>query len=129
MELSNVRIRINEMMKEKGLQRPSTDLSATAAVAAAVSSAIGQLPTCFENESTPPSTTGTTLVMPNSLSTVKFVSNDWCFVDSVTAERFFRIDRAQEELYYVVDICHEDLFILDPQFDEKDDIDLFTSEE
>ena len=48
---------------------------------------------------------------------------------AVTAERFFRIDRAQEELYYVVDICHEDLFILDPQFDEKDDLDLFTSEE
>ncbi|KAH9493391.1 hypothetical protein DERF_014144 [Dermatophagoides farinae] len=48
---------------------------------------------------------------------------------TVTAERFFRIDRAQEELYYVVDICHEDLFILDPQFDEKDDLDLFTSEE
>lgn len=28
-----------------------------------------------------------------------------------------------------MDICHEDLFILDPQFDEKDDLDLFTSEE
>lgn len=47
----------------------------------------------------------------------------------MTAERFFRIDRAQEDLYYVVDICHEDLFILDPQFDEKDDLDLFASEE
>lgn len=79
------------MMKEKGLRRPSTDLSATAAVAAAVSSAIGQLPTCFENESTPSSTTGTgtTLMMPNSLSTVKFVSNDWCFVDCKFIQIFF----------------------------------------
>ncbi|KPM02685.1 diacylglycerol kinase-like protein [Sarcoptes scabiei] len=48
---------------------------------------------------------------------------------SVTAERFFRIDRAQEDLYYVVDICHQDLFILDPQFDEKDDLDYYVTDE
>ncbi|XP_074597449.1 diacylglycerol kinase zeta-like isoform X2 [Brevipalpus obovatus] len=42
------------------------------------------------------------------------LSSDWCFVDSCTAERFFRIDRAQEHLHYVVDICNDDLFILDP---------------
>ena len=30
-----------------------------------------------------------------------------------TAERFFRVDRAQEHLHYVVDICNEDLYILD----------------
>nr|XP_027194387.1 eye-specific diacylglycerol kinase-like isoform X1 [Dermatophagoides pteronyssinus] len=147
MELSNVRIRINEMMKEKGLRRPSSDLTAVAAAAVGNVTPItamstgqsSQLPTCFENESSPnetasttnaTSTTTATLTNNHSLSScVKFVSNDWCFVDSVTAERFFRIDRAQEELYYVVDICHEDLFILDPQFDEKDDLDLFTSEE
>ncbi|XP_076334675.1 diacylglycerol kinase zeta-like [Tachypleus tridentatus] len=40
---------------------------------------------------------------------------DWCFLDSCTAERFFRIDRAQEHLYYVSDISSEDLFILDPE--------------
>ncbi|KAH9412869.1 hypothetical protein DERP_009851 [Dermatophagoides pteronyssinus] len=140
MELSNVRIRINEMMKEKGLRRPSSDLTAVAAAAVGNVTPItamstgqsSQLPTCFENESSPnetasttnaTSTTTATLTNNHSLSScVKFVSNDWCFVDSVTAERFFRIDRAQEELYY-------DLFILDPQFDEKDDLDLFTSEE
>ena len=33
-----------------------------------------------------------------------------------TAERFFRIDRAQEHLHYVTDICTEDLFVLDPEF-------------
>ncbi|KAI1297394.1 Eye-specific diacylglycerol kinase [Halotydeus destructor] len=41
------------------------------------------------------------------------LSTDWCFVDSCTAERFFRIDRAQEHLHYVVDICNDDLFVLD----------------
>lgn len=39
---------------------------------------------------------------------------DWCFVDSVTALRFFRIDKAQENLHYVLDICDETgLYILD----------------
>ncbi|XP_015794064.1 diacylglycerol kinase zeta-like [Tetranychus urticae] len=42
------------------------------------------------------------------------ISNDWCFVDSCTAERYFRIDRAQEHLHYVVDICNDELYILDP---------------
>lgn len=41
------------------------------------------------------------------------LSSDWCFIDSCTAERFFRIDRAQEHLHYVVDICNEELYILD----------------
>ncbi|XP_075234118.1 retinal degeneration A [Lycorma delicatula] len=42
------------------------------------------------------------------------LSPDWCFVDSCTAERFFRVDRAQEHLHYVTDIASESLFILDP---------------
>uniref|UniRef100_A0A6P6Y9I5 Eye-specific diacylglycerol kinase-like n=1 Tax=Dermatophagoides pteronyssinus TaxID=6956 RepID=A0A6P6Y9I5_DERPT len=61
MELSNVRIRINEMMKEKGLRRPSSDLTAVAAAAVGNVTPItamstgqsSQLPTCFENESSP----------------------------------------------------------------------------
>ncbi len=32
-------------------------------------------------------------------------SPDWNFTDAVTAARFFRIDRAQESLHYVMDIC------------------------
>ncbi|XP_065205629.1 eye-specific diacylglycerol kinase-like isoform X2 [Planococcus citri] len=40
------------------------------------------------------------------------LSSDWCFVDSCTAERFFRIDRAQEHLHYLTDIAHETLFVL-----------------
>jgi diacylglycerol kinase (ATP) len=32
---------------------------------------------------------------------------DFTFVDSVTAVRFFRIDRAQEALHYVIDICDD----------------------
>ncbi|XP_040570134.1 eye-specific diacylglycerol kinase [Lepeophtheirus salmonis] len=43
----------------------------------------------------------------------KPVSSDWCFIDSVTAIRFFRIDRAQENLHYVTDICDEELHILE----------------
>ncbi|CAG2106022.1 unnamed protein product [Medioppia subpectinata] len=68
----------------------------------------------------------------NSCVTTKFVSShDWCFVDSCTAERFFRIDRAQEDLHFVVDICTDDLYILDPESqtdnDDKEDIDFFEA--
>ncbi|KAF2903245.1 hypothetical protein ILUMI_02941 [Ignelater luminosus] len=38
---------------------------------------------------------------------------DWCFLDSCTAERFFRIDRAQEHLHYISDVAYEILYILD----------------
>ncbi|XP_041972617.1 eye-specific diacylglycerol kinase isoform X2 [Aricia agestis] len=38
---------------------------------------------------------------------------DWWFVDSVTAERFFRIDKAQENLHYTTDIGHDSIYILD----------------
>lgn len=43
------------------------------------------------------------------------LSPDWCFVDSCTAERFFRVDRAQEHLHYVMDIASDRLFILDTE--------------
>lgn len=43
-------------------------------------------------------------------------SPKWCFLDSTTAERFFRIDRSQENLHYITDISSEDLYILDPDF-------------
>lgn len=38
-----------------------------------------------------------------------------CLV-ATTAERFFRIDRALEQLHYVSDICSSDLYIVDPDF-------------
>lgn len=38
---------------------------------------------------------------------------DWCFLDAVTAERFFRIDRDQENLHYLHDICHHHLFLVE----------------
>ncbi|XP_059831460.1 diacylglycerol kinase zeta isoform X3 [Hypanus sabinus] len=43
------------------------------------------------------------------------LSPKWCFLDSTTADRFYRIDRAQEHLHYVTDISQEELFILDPE--------------
>ncbi|OWF56082.1 Diacylglycerol kinase zeta [Mizuhopecten yessoensis] len=42
------------------------------------------------------------------------LTHRWCFLDSTTAERFFRIDRTQEHLHYITDISSEDLYILDP---------------
>ncbi|XP_054729510.1 eye-specific diacylglycerol kinase isoform X3 [Anastrepha obliqua] len=41
------------------------------------------------------------------------VSQDWCFIDSCTAEHYFRIDRAQENLHYICDIAIDELYILD----------------
>ncbi|XP_073830456.1 retinal degeneration A isoform X1 [Musca autumnalis] len=41
------------------------------------------------------------------------VSQDWCFIDSCTAEHYFRIDRAQEHLHYICDIAVDELYILD----------------
>ena len=38
---------------------------------------------------------------------------DWCYLDAVTAERFFRIDRDQENLHYLHDICVDHLFIVE----------------
>ncbi|XP_076387654.1 retinal degeneration A isoform X2 [Megachile rotundata] len=36
-----------------------------------------------------------------------------CFLDSCTAERFFRIDRAQEQLHYVTDVAVEVVYVLE----------------
>jgi len=38
---------------------------------------------------------------------------------ATTAERFFRIDRSQENLHYITDISSEDLYILDPEMAGK----------
>ncbi|XP_042197583.1 diacylglycerol kinase zeta-like [Callorhinchus milii] len=48
------------------------------------------------------------------------LSPKWCFLDcglrhATTADRFYRIDRAQEHLHYVTDISQDELFILDPE--------------
>ncbi|CAG2217175.1 DGK [Mytilus edulis] len=51
--------------------------------------------------------------------TVNKLSPKWCFLDSTTAERFFRIDRAQEHLHYITDISSEDLYILDPDLQSQ----------
>ncbi|GAB1864641.1 Diacylglycerol kinase [Camponotus japonicus] len=36
-----------------------------------------------------------------------------CFLDSCTTERFFRIDRGQEQLHYVTDVAVEAVYVLD----------------
>ncbi|CAD6239207.1 GSCOCG00008640001-RA-CDS [Cotesia congregata] len=42
-----------------------------------------------------------------------FNMDNCCFLDSCTAERFFRIDRAQEQLHYVTDVASEAVFVLE----------------
>ncbi|XP_055625331.1 eye-specific diacylglycerol kinase isoform X2 [Toxorhynchites rutilus septentrionalis] len=44
------------------------------------------------------------------------LSSDWCFIDSCTAERFFRVDRAQENLHFITDIVTDCIFVLDQEF-------------
>ncbi|KAM6311900.1 diacylglycerol kinase zeta isoform 2-T2 [Aegotheles albertisi] len=51
---------------------------------------------------------------PKMLSSQK-LSPKWCFLDSTTADRFYRIDRAQEHLNYVTEIAQDELYVLDPE--------------
>ncbi|XP_041851973.1 diacylglycerol kinase zeta-like isoform X1 [Melanotaenia boesemani] len=64
------------------------------------------------------------------------LSMKWCFLDCTTADRFYRIDRAQEHLNYVTEISQEELYILDPELVIKETVgtspsmpDLVDSEE
>uniref|UniRef100_A0A3P9IXT0 Diacylglycerol kinase n=1 Tax=Oryzias latipes TaxID=8090 RepID=A0A3P9IXT0_ORYLA len=64
------------------------------------------------------------------------LSSKWCFLDCTTADRFYRIDRAQEHLNYVTEISLEELYILDPELVVKETVgtspsmpDLVDSEE
>ncbi|XP_068595114.1 diacylglycerol kinase zeta [Brachionichthys hirsutus] len=64
------------------------------------------------------------------------LSVNWCFLDCTTADRFYRIDRAQEHLNYVTEISEEELYILDPELVVKETVgtspsmpDLVDSEE
>ncbi|XP_026877231.2 diacylglycerol kinase zeta isoform X1 [Electrophorus electricus] len=50
------------------------------------------------------------------------LSPKWCFLDSTTADRFYRIDRAQEHLNYVTEISQDELFILDPEMVTKETV-------
>ncbi|XP_051979208.1 diacylglycerol kinase zeta isoform X1 [Xyrauchen texanus] len=59
--------------------------------------------------------TDTLLLMPK-------LSPKWCFLDSTTADRFYRIDRGQEHLNYVTEISQDELFILDPELVTKETV-------
>nr|XP_057922103.1 diacylglycerol kinase iota isoform X4 [Doryrhamphus excisus] len=51
--------------------------------------------------------------VPRSTSAGRLSSN-WSFLDSATsADRFYRIDKAQEHLHFVTEICQDEVFILD----------------
>lgn len=47
------------------------------------------------------------------LLTKDYNMDSCCFLDSCTAERFFRIDRDQEQLHYVTDVAVDAVYILD----------------
>ncbi|XP_053717493.1 diacylglycerol kinase iota isoform X2 [Synchiropus splendidus] len=46
-------------------------------------------------------------------SSASRLSPNWSFLDSTSADRFYRIDKAQEHLHFVTEICQEEVFILD----------------
>ncbi|KAF7650469.1 hypothetical protein LDENG_00125470 [Lucifuga dentata] len=50
------------------------------------------------------------------------LSMKWCFLDCTTADRFYRIDRAQEHLNYVTEISQEELYVLDPELVVKETV-------
>ncbi|XP_075993490.1 diacylglycerol kinase zeta isoform X4 [Genypterus blacodes] len=50
------------------------------------------------------------------------LSMKWCFLDCTTADRFYRIDRAQEHQNYVTEISQEELYILDPELVVKETV-------
>ncbi|XP_028809926.1 diacylglycerol kinase iota isoform X2 [Denticeps clupeoides] len=41
------------------------------------------------------------------------LSTNWSFLDSTSADRFYRLDKAQEHLHFVTEICQDEVFILD----------------
>ncbi|XP_069047873.1 diacylglycerol kinase iota isoform X2 [Lepisosteus oculatus] len=43
------------------------------------------------------------------------LSTNWSFLDSTSADRCYRIDRAQEHLHFVTEISQDEIFILDPE--------------
>ena len=47
---------------------------------------------------------------------------DWCFLDCITAERFFRIDQGQENIHFVLDICEDHLFILEMEHEDIEEL-------
>lgn len=46
-------------------------------------------------------------------SSTSRLSPNWSFLDSTSADRFYRIDKAQEHLHFVTEICQDEVFILD----------------
>uniref|UniRef100_A0A671Q2M2 Diacylglycerol kinase n=1 Tax=Sinocyclocheilus anshuiensis TaxID=1608454 RepID=A0A671Q2M2_9TELE len=58
---------------------------------------------------------GDTLAFPRPTN-LDLISRFLCFVfAATTADRFYRIDRAQEHLNYVTEISQDELFVLDPE--------------
>ncbi|XP_032339326.1 diacylglycerol kinase iota isoform X3 [Camelus ferus] len=51
--------------------------------------------------------------LPRALSAQR-LSPRWCFLDATSADRFYRIDRSQEHLHFVMEISQDEVFILDP---------------
>ncbi|XP_046729012.1 diacylglycerol kinase iota isoform X2 [Silurus meridionalis] len=41
------------------------------------------------------------------------LSTNWSFLDSTSADRFYPIDKAQDHLHFVTEICQDEVFILD----------------
>ncbi|XP_033968241.1 diacylglycerol kinase iota isoform X1 [Pseudochaenichthys georgianus] len=50
--------------------------------------------------------------VPRTSSTSRLTPH-WSFLDSTSTDRFYRIDKAQEHLHFVTEICQDEVFILD----------------
>ena len=53
--------------------------------------------------------------MLEEIKTDQKPSQDWSYVDIITTNNFFRIDKTQENKYYLMDICSSELFIVDSE--------------
>lgn len=67
------------------------------------------------------------LIINNLLVAFRNFLNSLLIISAITAERFFRIDRAQEHLHFVMDITSDTLFILDTLPPTPDDDPAFPS--
>lgn len=62
----------------------------------------------------------------SNLCCIDYLMQDWNVV-ACTAERFFRVDRAQEHLHYLTDVANEALYVLDTLPQTPDDETAFPS--
>ena len=54
------------------------------------------------------------------------IGNNWQFIDMITARNCFRIERKDETKYFLIDICQKELFIINNDQQNDNDLDYST---